>query len=954
FAACLERAFAGGGAQVCELRLWRDGAPPRSVRLTALAADDTRACRVVVVDVTEIRRAESSVAEWKNRYEATIDASGQLLYDWDPATNLVSYAGDTVRILGFTLAELAGGLAHWLSLIHPDDRAGFETEVARVIATRTPFRMEYRVARKDGAWLPVQDDGNFVLDAAGRITRMVGFVSDISARRDAERAIRESEERYRMLWETTSDAVLIIDERGIIQYANPALRTVLGHDPAAVVGQSLSILQPERLRQGHLEGLARFLADGSKRLDWRATQVPGLHRDGHEVPLEISFSHTLIGGQHRFAGFLRDITERKRIEDALRATEARSSAVLRALSEGLVLMDLQGRVLLINDAVERVLGFPITDLNDPAGGIRDRLLRGDGTPFPLAEQPSAVALRTGRPVHDVEVGVPRPDGSYAWICSNSELVRDTDGTALGVVSSFFDITHRKLGEARLRASEERYRRIVETANEGIWTIDGEARTSFVNPKMAAMLGWTPAEMLGRPIFDFMDEEGRMAAERNLARRRQGIAEQHDFTFRRRDGSELWTLVATNPIHGENGAYVGAMAMVTDISERRRLEDELRQAQKMEAVGRLAGGIAHDFNNQLTVIQGYGQLALKRAEDEGLAKHLRHIVTATEHSADLVRQLLSFSRKGRHAIVAVDLHGILTELQDVLGRSLDKRIRIELALRAEAAVVTGDRGLLQSAFLNLALNARDAMPEGGMLRFATSEVDLDAEQVARLGGGMACTRHLRVTVSDSGQGMSAEVQRHLFEPFFSTKAPGQGTGLGLASVYGTVKQHEGGIEVVSTPGRGTVFQVFLPLAATQAVAAASGPDRPIPGAAARILMIEDEGLVGALVEDTLSESGHVVVSRSDGAAGVEHFRGHWRQIDLVILDMNMPVMGGPETFAALRQIDAGVRVLVVSGYSESGGIEALLSQGAVGFLAKPFRPEVLVQRIAELLAGPAGP
>ena len=827
FAGCLERAFASGAQQLCELRLWREGAPPRAVRLTALAAEDGRACRVVVVDVSEIRRAESSVVEWKNRYEATIHASGQLLYDWDPVTNQVSYAGDTQRILGLTLAELAGGLAHWLTLIHPDDRARFEAEVARVLATHAPFSMEYRVRRRDGAWLAVQDDGHFVLDAQGRVTRMVGFVADISARRDAERATRES-------------------------------------------GQLVS-------------------------------------------------------------------------------------AVLRSLSEGLVVMDLQGRVLLVNDAVQRVLGFPVGDLGDPALEIRHRLVRGDGTPFPLAEQPSSVALRTGQAVRDVEVGVPRPDGSYAWICSNSEVMRDPAGMPLGVVSSFFDITHRKLGADRLRASEERYRRIVETANEGIWIIDAGARTTFVNPKMAAMLGFSAEEMAGRALQDFMDAEGRALTARHLARRRQGIAEQHDFKFLRRDGSELWTLMATNPIMDERGAYAGAMAMVTDISERRRLEDELRQAQKMEAVGRLAGGIAHDFNNQLTVIQGYGELALKRAGDEVLAKHLRHIVSATEHSADLVRQLLSFSRKGRQGLVAVDLHGVIAELQDVLGRSLDKRIRIEVALRAEATVVTGDRGLLQSAILNLALNARDAMPEGGVLRFATAVVGVDEAQAARLGGGAAAGRHLRLTVSDSGQGMTAEVQRHLFEPFFSTKAPGQGTGLGLASVYGTVQQHDGGIEVASAPGSGTVFHVYLPLATDQAHAAPV-PDAGAghaPAAAARILLIEDEGLVAALVEDTLIDLGHMVISRRDGAAGLEHFRGHWQRIDLVILDMNMPVMGGPETFTALRLVDPGVRVLVVSGYSESGGVEGLLRQGAVGFLAKPFRPEVLAQRVADLLARPAG-
>jgi PAS domain S-box-containing protein len=745
-------------------------------------------------------------------------------WEVDLATGMISFSKEAFRLYDIdphsrmTLEQIQ-------VLIDPRDRAAHAQRIDAAIHHGKPWDCEMRLISAKGRHFWVRSQCTpLIVD--GRAVKLHGCSQDITARKQAEMSAIESEHRYRMLWETTTDAVIVIDDRSRIHYANPAVMEVFGHKPEAVVGQDLACLQPERLRDAHRAGVMRYLATGMKKLDWRATRAIGLHRDGHEFPIEISFSHMEVDGQHRFAGFLRDISDRIRAENAL------------------------------------------------------------------------------------------------------------------------------------RESEERYRHIVQNANEGIWVIDLRAVTTFVNPKMAQMLGYAAEEMIGRSLNDFMDSEAQDIAATHLQRRQQGIAEQHDFRFRHKDGSDLWTLVAASPILDAQGHYAGSMALVTDITERRRLEDELRHAQKMEAVGRLAGGIAHDFNNQLTVIQGFGEMARRRTGDETLGKFLAQIVSAAGRSADLVRQLLTFSRKGPHAIAPIDMHDLLREMLDVLRRSLSKLIRLDFTFQAENAVILGDPSLLQNALLNLALNARDAMPAGGDLCFTTALVDLDETRIQRLvSSTMKPGRHLCISVSDTGQGMSDEVQKHLFEPFFSTKAPGQGTGLGLASVYGTITQHYGGIEVESVVGCGTTFRVYLPCSApAPAVAENDVITTPTSGMATigmQVLVVDDEEFVAALVGDTLSDRGYDVVCAHDGANALAHYQLHWQSIDLIILDMNMPTMSGPETFAAMRQINPQAKVLIMSGYSKEGAVADLLQQGAVGFLSKPFRTEVIAQQVDRVLRGRDG-
>ena len=423
---------------------------------------------------------------------------------------------------------------------------------------------------------------------------------------------------------------------------------------------------------------------------------------------------------------------------------------------------------------------------------------------------------------------------------------------------------------------------------------------------------------------------------------------------RHDGSRVPIEVTASTIRYD-GAPARAAA-ITDVGDRRRIEDRLRQSQKLEAIGQLAGGVAHDFNNQLAGIAGFGELLHNRLSDPKLAGYAEGILTCARRAGDLTRQLLAFSRRGLYRTESVDLHETIDEVTAILERSIDRSISIVRRYEASPPVTPGDPTLLQNMLLNLGLNARDAMPDGGELIFATEIVELDADYCAATPHDIEPGRFVCVSVTDTGQGMTDEVKARIFEPFFTTKEPGKGTGMGMAAVYGAVKQHGGSINVYSEPGRGTTFRVYLPETPgqrekphTSAPAEPVAADRP-----ARILVVDDEELLRVVAMDILAEAGYTVLSQPDGERAVAYFREHWEEIDLVLLDMIMPQLGGRQACEAMLEIDPGARIVLCSGYSLNGEAQLLLDRGVVDFVQKPYRRSELTRKVAEALKGSAQP
>jgi PAS domain S-box-containing protein len=513
-----------------------------------------------------------------------------------------------------------------------------------------------------------------------------------------------------------------------------------------------------------------------------------------------------------------------------------------------------------------------------------------------------------------------------------------------------DVLRRRRAEEALRSSEENLRVTLDSIGDGVMATDARGAITSLNPAAEALTGWTRAEATGRPageVLRLVSADGSPSASPIDAALREGkpVSLGGPFALLARDGSRREVADSAAPIRGRTGAVLGAVLVFRDITAERAMQEQLRQAQRMEVVGQLAGGVAHDFNNILTAILGAAQLLVEHLPDgsdnRGLADEL---VGAAMRATELTRQLLAFSRKGAMQMHPVAMHGIIDEAVHLLSRSLDKRIAIERRLEARPDTLLGDPALLQSAILNLAVNGRDAMPDGGTLTFSTSILPAPAGGA----GGPPSGELLCVTVTDTGAGMDAAVRRRLFEPYFTTKPAGKGTGLGLASVYGCVKSHKGQIEVESAPGMGSAFRMLFPLLRGVQVEVAAPDDQVVRGQG-RILVLDDEEIVRNAVARMLRDMGYIVEVFGDEREAVERFRSGPEEIDLVILDLVMPQLGGQEVFRLMRSADPTARVLLASGFTQLKVTSELLAAGALGFIHKPVRMEELSRQVRAALA-----
>jgi PAS domain S-box-containing protein len=524
-----------------------------------------------------------------------------------------------------------------------------------------------------------------------------------------------------------------------------------------------------------------------------------------------------------------------------------------------------------------------------------------------------------------------------------------------VIDLQHEIQGREQAQAALRTSEEKYRSIVETTRDWILAVDRHGRPLYSNPAVERILGYAPQELMGRDVLQLIHPDDR---DRVLETFRHSVLEGTGWArlaarVRHRDGTYRDLECASTPILDSDGRVVGIQGSGHDTTERRLLEEQLRQAQKMEAVGRLAGGIAHDFNNLLGVILGYSDLLLRKDSDSPAAAKVEQIRKAGERAAGLTRQLLAFSRKQLLDLRVVDLNAILADTASILRRLIGEDVALEIHPAPELGRVRADLSQMEQVLMNLAVNARDAMPMGGRLTLRTANVDLDAAAVSAL-PGIAAGRYVTLTVSDTGVGMTGDVMSHLFEPFFTTKEPGKGTGLGLATVYGIVKQSGGCIYADSSEGVGTSFVIYLPQvpAAPEASLAGRPPAEPAAGSET-VLLVEDEASLRTLTSEILQASGYQVLEASSGPVALALAHAAELPVDVLLTDVVMPGMSGPELAERLRTIRPGIPVLYMSGYTDDAlGRHGVLAPGIL-LLQKPFTAAKLTGRLREALSHSKG-
>jgi PAS domain S-box-containing protein len=590
--------------------------------------------------------------------------------------------------------------------------------------------------------------------------------------------------------------------------------------------------------------------------------------------------------------------------------------------------------------LQELLGRPFLDLVHPDD--RERTLQ------------ALRALQGGEKVLDFENRYRCKDGTWRWIEWRS-LARGEI-----VLASARDVTERKRLQQELLDSREQLRQtshllqsVLDSIPDVIGIQDTKHEIICYNKAGYAFLGLAAEDAVGRRCFELIGQASPCEQCASTEAIRTGKPAR---VLKHLSDTSIWLDCRSYPVFDDTGRLQCLVEHLRDISDLKHAEGKLRateqrlaHAQKMEAVGHLAGGIAHDFNNQLCGVMGYADLLhASLAEMPDKQQLATAIVTAAHRAAQLTRQLLAFARQGKSQDLEVDLHATIAEVTGILEHSIDKRIAIERALEASPATTRGDPTQIQSVLLNLALNARDAMPEGGLLAFRTRNVQL-AEEAWDLGpfdtapGAFVC-----VSVSDSGTGMTPEVLRRIFEPFFTTKPEGKGTGMGLAAVHGTMGQHNGAIRVSSTPGAGSTFELFFPLRRGAPVHDNGAKVHAPQARQCHVLVVDDDAIVRRVVREMLAGAGYTVSECESAREAVALYREAWRDFDLVVLDMIMPDMNGEATLAALREINPGVAVLLSSGHCNEALTQSLVERTGARFLQKPFRIHELLREVEATL------
>ncbi len=637
-----------------------------------------------------------------------------------------------------------------------------------------------------------------------------------------------------------------------------------------------------------------------------------------------------------------DISERKRQKRELSESEQRYRNLVETMNEGLGMFDEMGMVTYVNKRACEMLGYSGDEI------IRRGIAAfvSESSKQVLLEQMAQTGQCDRRDLMNLN-GLPRITRKSVPLVF-AKTLWDTDGKFKGSVATVTDITERKKYERQLQDSEKKMRLLIEQAPIGIGIFQN-AKYVYANPELVNIFNCDRQdEIIGKPLTEFVAPGHQRLFIERYKRFIAGRPTRPSYQMEGvKKGGELFDVVLW-PKKIEYDDKSAILAFMMDVTENKNLRAQLMQAQKMEAIGTLAGGIAHDFNNLLQVVVGYSELILM---DSSLSDKLRQSVKSINkvalNGADLVRRLLTFSRKTETAPKPLNLNDEIIHIKKLLDRTIPKMIEIEIGFQNGLNTINADSSQIEQIMMNLAVNARDAMPDGGRLVIETEDIVLDQ---AYCSGHIEATPgpYVLVSVSDTGMGMDKKTMERIFEPFYTTKAPGKGTGLGLAMVYGIVKQHGGYIICYSEPGMGTTFKIYFPALVSDAVSEKLTGSLEAQGGTETILLVDDEENVRNVGTDLLQGAGYSVITAVNAKEALELFKNKHGSIALVILDLIMPEMSGKECLEKLLEIDSNVKVLMCSGYSPNGAAKAAIDTGAKGFISKPYNSNEMLVQIRKIL------
>ena len=898
--------------------------------------------------LNDSRRLEHDLRENEARLRLALSGARQGLYDLNVQTGTAIVSPEYATMMGYDPETFEETNDKWVARLHPDDVERVAGVYRDYIDGRIPeYRVEFRQRTADNRWKWILSLGSVVeRDASGAPLRMLGTHTDITERKEAEQALREGEQRYRELFEANPHPMWVYDLETLAFLAvNDAAIEKYGYTKDEFLGLTIKDIRPAKEVPalldsiGHVEGRSR-------------TTGPWRHqlRSGREILVEITSHPLTFAGRAARVVMANDVTGRLAAEREIRQL----SQAVEHSPASVVITDRQGLIEYVNPKFTRVTGYSRTEVI----GQTPRILK-SGEMSQDEYRRLWQTISSGG-TWQGEFHNRKKSGELYWEYASISPIIDAGGAVTHFVAVKEDITARKEAQLALQQSEEKFREFFMTSRDCVFITTPAGAFVDFNDATLPLLGFERRADLARQRVQ--DLYASPADRENLMQLigAQGYVQDYPVTLRRASGTFVDVLVTTSSLRNADGSVRAMVGTIRDISERKRadedrqrLEAQLQQAQKMDAVGRLAGGVAHDFNNMLNVIIGYSDMLMERlpADDPSL-DDLREIRHAATRSADLTGQLLAFARRQTVAPKVLDLNVVIGERAKMLCRLIGEEIAFSVVPGADLWAVSIDPSQLDQILANLSVNSRDAIGGVGSIVITTKNAHLDAAYGAQH-PGFEVGDFVQLTLSDTGCGMDRETLDRIFEPFFTTKEPGKGTGLGLATIYGIVKQNGGFINVDSEPGRGTTFTIYLPRHDSAAADEQESEDRLLTGSET-ILVVEDEAQILRMCQRVLESAGYRVLAAASPVSALVLAEQHPGPIHLLLSDVVMPDMNGKQLQARIEAAVPGLRTVFMSGYTADVVAHRGVLDAGIRFLQKPFSPRDLTRRVREALDERQGP
>jgi two-component system, cell cycle sensor histidine kinase and response regulator CckA len=903
-------------------------------------------------NITERKQAEEVLQESEMRYRSVLQSATDAIVTVDGSGIIIGWNSGAERIFGYSYTEAVGlSLTSIISLYHHVENTNgmkeFQSEGGQNVIGKT---VEFKGIRKDKSVFPIE------LSLSTWETKskqfFTGIIRDITKRKQAEETILKERTLLRTLIDNLPVGVFVKDKKGRKTIVNPIhIKEIIGHLKYLGMNSEIDILGktdfevfPEELAQKFFVEDQKIIRDGSLVLN---DEGLGFSEEGNQLCLLVSKiplrdnNGEIIG----MVGVANDITEQKRVEEELRETRDYLENLLSFANAPIMVWDNNNKITRFNLAFERLTGYSMYDV---IGKHPEMLF-----PVEMREDLSALISRTsdGENLISAEMPVRCKDGSTRIVLWNTANIYTVDAkTITATIAHGQDITKRKQAEESLQESELRFRSLYENATIGIYRTIPNGNILLANPALVKILGYTSFQKLAERNLEKDGFESPSQRKEFLEKiERDGEVIGYDSKWIRQDGTVIFVLESARAIRDSLGKTLYYDGTVEDITERRQMEEGLRQMQKLEGLGTLAGGIAHDFNNILGIILAY-ITSTKRFKDDAkkLDLAVNTIVKAVERGKTLVQQILTFARKTETEFGAVDVNDVVMEIMTMIMETFPKLLTYAQNFDKAIPYINADRSQLHQVLLNLCVNARDAMPKGGVLSINTRMVSVVS--LRHQHPDAAASSYVCIEVSDTGEGMTEEIRNRIFEPFFTTKELGKGTGLGLAVVFGVVQTHKGFIDVESELGKGTTFSIYLPVSqVAEPISVKDGETlEEIPGGTETLLVVEDEEMLIMSLQMVLVEKGYKVIPAGDGLAAVNIYKERKKEIALVLTDLGLPKMSGKEECAEIKKLNPSARMIVATGYLDPGMKSEFLKAGIQHFLFKPYDLKQVLKVIREVL------